>query len=86
MKKKTTWQRCLSYLNRYRGYFALSLLSALCSVIASLLGPMYIGHAVDAMIGPGNVDFSGVQEILKSLIAVYVLSSFFFLDAYLFYK
>ena len=77
MKKNTAWQRCLQYLNRYRGYFALSMLSALISVIASLLGPMYIGRAVDVMVGPGNVAFSSLKEILEVLAGVYVLNSFF---------
>lgn len=77
MKTKKTWQRCLTYLNHYRLYFIISMASALVSVIASLLGPMYIGQAVDAMIGPGSVDFERVGAILRILIIVYLLNSFF---------
>ncbi|MDQ0203281.1 ABC transporter ATP-binding protein [Pectinatus haikarae] len=75
--KKTLSQRCIGYLTCYPGYFAASLSSALISVIASLLGPFYIGRSVDVMLGPGMVNFDSVLVILKLLSVIYILNSLF---------
>jgi ATP-binding cassette subfamily B multidrug efflux pump len=77
MKNNTTWKRCASYIGCYRFYFMIALFSAVITVIASLFGPMYIGKAVDKMVGPSRVDFAGVGQILEILIGIYVLQSFF---------
>ena len=75
--KQSTSRRCIDYITRYPVYFTISLISAVISVIASLLGPLYIGRSVDAMIGPGLVNFSAVFDILKLLSIIYILNSFF---------
>lgn len=77
MKNNTTWKRCAGYIGCYRFYFMIALFSAVITVIASLFGPMYIGKAVDKMVGPSSVDFAGVGQILEILIGIYVLQSFF---------
>lgn len=77
MEKKTILKRCIGYIGRDPRYFAISLVSAVISVVASLSGPMYIGRAVDAMVGPSQVNFAAVFDILKILVVVYVLNSFF---------
>jgi ATP-binding cassette, subfamily B, multidrug efflux pump len=77
MEKKTILKRCIGYIGRDPRYFAISLVSAVISVVASLSGPMYIGRAVDAMVGPSQVNFTAVFDILKILVVIYVLNSFF---------
>lgn len=77
MKISRPVSRCVSYITCYPGYLTFSLVSALISVIASLLGPLYIGRSIDAMIGPGMVNFAMVIDILKLLSLIYILNSFF---------
>lgn len=76
MKNKTL-NRSLKYLTRYPFFFGLSLFAALISVIASLLGPYYIGRGVDFMIGPMQVNFPSVFNILKLLAVIYIVGSLF---------
>lgn len=44
-------------LKPYRGKMTLAVLSALLMVLFTLVGPVLIGRAVDAMLSPGQVDF-----------------------------
>lgn len=46
-------------------------------MIASLIGPLLIGSAIDFMIGPGEVDFDAVLRLLLILAGVYIVGSFF---------
>lgn len=55
---KDTLRRTLGYLSRYRAEFIISILMALIYVVASLYIPLLAGQAIDALIGPGEVDFS----------------------------
>lgn len=54
-----------------------AVICAIISVIASLIGPLLIGRAVDHMAGPGDVDFAGILRLLLILAAVYIVGSFF---------
>lgn len=69
--------RVFTYIAKYKKYMILSILSAIVSVIASLLGPMFIGQAVDYMIGTNQVDFDSVGWILMILVLVYSINSVF---------
>lgn len=53
-------KRLFSYARPYKGFLIGALISAMISVVLSLLIPIYIGKAVDYIIGPGEVDFDGV--------------------------
>jgi len=70
-------RRVFTYIAKYKKYMILSIFSAIVSVIASLLGPMFIGQSVDYMIGTNQVDFDSVRWILMILVLVYSINSLF---------
>ena len=65
-----TIRRILTYTKRYTFTLALALFSALVSVSLSLLAPVLIGEGIDCIVGPQNVDFACVAQILMLLAAV----------------
>ncbi len=69
--------RLLSYIGIYKKFLILSVICALLSVIASLLGPMLIGRAIDFMVGEGAVNFSKIAHILIYLAFIYAGGSLF---------
>lgn len=69
--------RVFIYIAKYKKYMIISIFSAIVSVIASLLGPMFIGRAVDYMVGSNQVDFVSIQWILVLLVLVYSINSLF---------
>ncbi|WP_054941012.1 ABC transporter ATP-binding protein [Paenibacillus ihuae] len=77
MNTTDTWKRLLNYTRHYRGIATSAVICAILSVIASLIGPLLIGQAVDQMIGPDNVDFPAILRLLLLLAAVYIVGSFF---------
>lgn len=77
MKETSILNCCIKYLTIHYKYLVISIISAVISVITSLLGPLYIGHSVNAMIGINHVDFYTVLNILKLLSIIYILNSFF---------
>lgn len=64
MSKKGTILRMARYLLLYKGLLVGSLLGALGYVPLGLLGPVFIGRAIDAIVGAGNVDFAAVLRNL----------------------
>ena len=64
---KTTFIRLLSYLKRHTLYIILSFLLAVVSVVISLYIPILVGHIIDALIGPGKVDFSYIIPVLTRI-------------------
>ena len=67
--KQQTLRRMLGYVRPYRGQLALACTVALLSVLFTLLGPVFIGRAVDQVLGPGQVNFAGVAFWLALLAA-----------------
>ncbi|MDL2253195.1 ABC transporter ATP-binding protein/permease [Ruminococcaceae bacterium OttesenSCG-928-I18] len=63
--RKDTLKRLLSYLRPYKTQVVLALLCAFASVLLSLLGPVFIGRAIDAMLGPGRVQFAPIVRVLS---------------------
>ena len=59
-ESRAALRRVLAYIRPYRFYVAASLLVAAGSVGAQLYIPLLCGDAIDRMIGPGQVDRSGV--------------------------
>lgn len=74
---RKTILRILEYIKPYRFYVAVSLLFALGTVALTLYAPILIGHAVDLIIGPGQVDFDGVLGILVRLVVIVVFTAIF---------
>lgn len=71
MKKNTsTLKKIFGYIGHYKYLLFLSVLLAGGSVVLTLYVPIRIGYAIDAIIGPGQVDFAIVA---RHLIAVVVM-------------
>ncbi|OBZ18299.1 sugar ABC transporter ATP-binding protein [Bacillus sp. FJAT-27264] len=77
MKRNNTWKRLVVYTSQYRSLMILAVICAILSVVASLIGPLLIGKAIDFMIGPGKVDFSAVLRLLLILGIIYLVGSLF---------
>ncbi|KNY25797.1 ABC transporter ATP-binding protein [Pseudobacteroides cellulosolvens] len=69
--------RLLTHIGKYKRFLILSMICALLSVTASLLGPMLIGWAIDYMVGKGAVNFSFVSHILIALAFIYAGGNLF---------
>lgn len=67
MNSKKTLKRVLSYIDKYKYFLILSMLFALVSVALTLYAPILVGHAIDCIIGKGNVDFAKITSILIRL-------------------
>ncbi|MEK3866152.1 ABC transporter ATP-binding protein [Paenibacillus sp. FSL H7-0716] len=77
MNKNNIWKRLIVYTGHYKKIAIGAVVCAILSVIASLIGPLLIGSAIDFMIGPGEVDFDAVLRLLLILAGVYIVGSFF---------
>ena len=51
MNSKETLKRVLSYIDKYKYFLVLSMLSALVSVALTLYAPILVGNAIDCIIG-----------------------------------
>lgn len=69
--------RLLVHIGKYKIFLVLSIICALLSVAASLLGPMLIGKTIDYMVGEGVVNFNSIAYILISLAFIYAGGSLF---------
>ena len=69
-------KRILKELKPFFGHILLSLVCALVTVILTLEIPVLTGEAVDCILGPGQVDFDALTEILQQM-AVVVAATFF---------
>ena len=72
MKKKTVdnravMKRILKFTKPYSLFIIISFLCSAISVAAQLWVPILCGHAIDYMIGEGNVNFQGVTTIVISI-------------------
>lgn len=70
MKKKnngSTMKKVLRYIGKYWFFLLFSIVCAALTVTFTLYIPILTGDAVDAIIGPGQVDFTVLLEILKKM-------------------
>ncbi|HHT96962.1 MAG TPA: ABC transporter ATP-binding protein [Clostridiales bacterium] len=70
-------RRILTYAKPYRIYLIFALICALISVNLSLLSPVLIGEAVDYIIGPHDVNFAKIANILLYLLLAIIFSALF---------
>ena len=70
-------KRVFSYAAPYRRYFVFMLIFALTGVSLSLAIPVFIGEAVDCCLGPGEVDFERLRNIVILLAAMVAASALF---------
>lgn len=67
MKKSiqmSTIRKVLKYIKNYRILLLISIILAAATVLSTLYVPILIGNAIDSIIGPDNVDFAEVTQIL----------------------
>ena len=70
MKKKnngSTMKKVLRYIGKYWFFLLFSIVCAALTVTFTLYIPILTGDAVDVIIGPGQVDFTVLLEILKKM-------------------
>ncbi|MEK4515640.1 ABC transporter ATP-binding protein [Paenibacillus sp. FSL H8-0122] len=77
MNSTMTWKRLFQYTREYRKITYGAIFCAILSVVASLIGPLLIGRAIDHMIGPDRVEFLEILRLLLILGSVYLVGSFF---------
>ena len=66
-KQSETLKKVLRYLGKYRIYLVFTILLAALTVVLTLYVPKLTGAAVDDIVGPGQVNFSGVIQILVKI-------------------
>lgn len=67
MKNKSqiqTLKKVFHYLGKYRFFVILSIIMSAIVVGLTLYIPMLTGHAIDYILGPGNVDFGAIFKVL----------------------
>lgn len=67
--KKSTVKNVLALLKPYRAQIFCSLFCAVVSVAAALIIPIVTGSAIDAMLGPGRVNFAVVLQKIVTIAA-----------------
>lgn len=75
-EQRVILRKVLNYLGRYRRYLWASLALAFLTVALQLYIPKLTGEVVDYIIGPGNVDFSGVWKIIVRIAASALIAGF----------
>lgn len=64
---RSTIRRVLALIRPYAGYVALTLTLAAITVLTTLLAPVLSGKAVDLILGPGQVDFTGLGKLAAAM-------------------
>ena len=77
MSGKEVFKRLMGFVRPYRLYLVFALCCALVYVVMSLLCPVLIGNAVDAILGPGQVDFAVIGHYALLLAAAIVTGALF---------
>lgn len=64
MNQKQTLFKVLKYIKKYTFFLICSLVLAAVTVALTLYVPILTGHAIDSILGPGEVDFPQVVSVL----------------------
>ena len=71
-----TIRRILHYIENYRGHVILSVLLAAVTVVLTLYIPILTGQAVDTIVGPGEVDWTTLLQILERMGFMILVTAF----------
>lgn len=71
-----TIRRILHYIENYRGHVILSVLLAAVTVVLTLYIPILTGQAVDTIVGPGEVDWTTLLQILEQMGFMILVTAF----------
>lgn len=77
LDKKTAMhviRRLSKYVLKHKLMFLAAIILTLVSNQLSLMGPMFTGSAVDAMVGKGGVDFAAVKENVIKMLGCYLVA------------
>ena len=74
---KKTYGRILKYLKPYMPLIVLSLTAAALTTLLSLYVPILAGRAIDHIVGPGQVAFKKVSDILLQMLIVILAAAVF---------
>lgn len=77
LDKKTAMhviRRLSKYVLKHKLMFLAAIILTLISNQLSLMGPMFTGSAVDAMVGKGGVDFAAVRENVIKMLGCYLVA------------
>lgn len=70
-----TIKKVLHHIGRYKIFLLFSVILAAVSVVLTLYIPILTGNAVDCIIGPSQVDFAGILEVLKKMAVIILLTA-----------
>ena len=79
--KKSTMKKVLDHISSYKWLVAVSIVLAAVTVALTLYFPILCGRAIDCIIGPGQVDFTGgmvnegLYSLAKKMIVVILLTA-----------
>ena len=74
MKNKPL-NKLLRYIRKYHIYLILSLVFAAISVALTLYVPILVGHAIDCIVGPGDVNFDAIAKLIIKILAAVLVTS-----------
>ena len=72
---RKTLRKVLLRIKNYWVYLIISILMAIVTVASTLYVPIVVGNAIDYILGPGNVDFASVRDILVKLAVVIIVTA-----------
>lgn len=75
--QKSTINKLLLRLKKYRMYLFFSILAALVTVVSTLYVPILIGNAIDQIVDIHNVNFENIRQILLQ-VGSFILATGFF--------
>lgn len=76
-KNKNTLKRILKYIAKNKIYLIGVIISAFISNLLAVIAPLFVGKAIDNIIGKNKVHFQAIIKILIILISIYAISSLF---------
>lgn len=74
-KQLMTIKKVLRYMKKYIPLLVVSVLLATVTVAMTLYFPILTGNALDFIIEKGQVDFSGIAEIIKTAVVVILINA-----------
>lgn len=75
--QKDTLRKVLKYIRTYRILLLISIILAAATVALTLYVPILIGNAIDFIVGPDNVNFKAIAEILVKIGVVIGINAVF---------
>lgn len=75
--KKRNLIYLLSYTKKYKIYLIIAIFSSFISIVSSLTIPVFVGKAIDNIVGESRVDFKKVMIFLSIILIIIIINSIF---------